>query len=349
MNTRVPASLFATLLLLVSCSEDAPPSETSGAFSYDPECDGAPEICTVLRYDAHGRQIYSAADTDCDGQRDSGAACNHTQYDEDGNITRLDVDMECDGKPERCEFSQRDEHGNRLDGTDEDCDGDVDAGCTLFSGASGVTVLLEEDDDCDGTPNLCTVVTKRANGSVERVEDDSDCDGAAGPCGDSSTYDEDGHQTFTNLDGACDGTPEYCLTRSYDANGALAWTELDFDCDGTLDICTEFSIRSEHELVIRTDDDCDGIPDKCEVERHDEAGELIGGGLDSDCDGEADSACTTYVVEGSTHIVQYDADCDGTPETCSLTTYDGDLLTSAGDDNDCDGTADAQCYRYSRG
>jgi hypothetical protein len=149
------------------------------------------------------------------------------------------------------------------DGADNDCDAQIDEGCTALC-VPTPELCNGKDDDCDGVvdedcppPNDCS--PELCNGK------DDDCDGA--------------------IDEGCP-PPTTC--------GVEVCNGKDDDCDGTIDegcgLCVPF-----REICNGKDDDCDGLVDEgcngCLLQVDE-----VCDGMDNDCDREVDEGCPPLAI-----------------------------------------------------
>ncbi len=196
--------------------------------------------------------------------------------------------------------------GERCDGADNDCDGQIDEGCT---------------PGCNATPEICDGVDNDCDGTVDEgcgqctVEI---CDGADNDC---DRRDRRGLPRLPPARGGCATAPTTTATASWTRAArparrapscATARTTTAIGCQrrgGGCVVC-----KPTAETCNGADDDCDGIVDEgCPVCRP--AAETCNG-ADDDCDGLVDEDCEA---------------CQPAAETCN------------GADDDCDGLIDEGC------
>lgn len=197
-------------------------------------------------------------DQDCDGLLDEGTTCSdddgdgYSEYDGDCNDGDAQVGQHMDEIPDN--------------GVDDDCDGTADDGVVDRDGDG----YAEDGGDCDDTDaSIYPGANEQPDG------DDDDCDGTI----DEGTelYDDDG-DGFSEVVGDCDDSdPAIRPGATETAN----W--LDDDCDGRVDEGTSYG-----------DDDRDGFSelggdcDDADASVSPGVPEIVGDGVDNDCDGDAE-------------------------------------------------------------
>ena len=234
--------------------------ESGDAGTYDLDGDGyaaCADDCDDSNPDARpgGVESCDGVDNDCDGTVDEGTPC----YDDDGDgFTEEDGD--CNDGDVAVSPGAEEVQGN---GVDDDCDGVVDQGSD-DGDADGYTVDAGDCDDADAT--VWPGAPELADGL------DNDCDGTVDEG--TTAYDDDG-DGYTEDGGDCDDTSASIFPG---APELADWA--DNDCDGTVD-----------EGTSHYDDDGDGYTeDGGDCDDADPAvgpGELevVGNGIDDDCDG----------------------------------------------------------------
>ncbi|MFH1466630.1 MAG: MopE-related protein [Pseudomonadota bacterium] len=200
-------------------------------------------------------EVCDGADNDCDGTTDEGTSC----YDDDGDGQTED-DGDCNDGDPSIYFGAPEDYTN---GIDDDCDGVVDSSF-VDNDCDGYAVEGGDCDDADATAHP---------GAAEAADSvDNDCDGTV----DEGTraYDDDG-DGHTETGGDCDDAD----ASTYPYAPELAdW--VDNDCDGSLD-----------EGTVNADDDGDGYTetggdcDDASARVNPSATEIVGDGVDNDCDG----------------------------------------------------------------
>jgi len=331
-----------------SCGDSAD-NDGDGLFDCcDPDCDAigtcaVADSCTTLGDDddSAGDDDDSAGDDDDSaGDDDDSAAVTVCDFDGDGDFGEA-LFAECD--PCRCDLdddgiddcaagpgdlNDSDEDGvcnnidvEECDGQDNDGDGEFDEGFDL-DGDGLVSCDADgdgEDDDCDDSdPTINTLATEACNGVDDNCdgvlftgEDDIDGDGFF-LCGLAADVDCDDEDATINP-----GATELC-----------DFADVDHDCDGVSDLNEVFTPA---ELVGLTDTDLDGTPDCQDVDADgdgvarptdcdDQAPDVFptngevcetGDQVDSDCNGDVDSAADGSSLTGNVISRFVDLDLDG--------------------------------------
>ncbi|MBW2459368.1 MAG: hypothetical protein JRI68_33050 [Deltaproteobacteria bacterium] len=295
-------------------------------------------------------EVCDGLDNDCDEQIDESFGTVTCGL----GICQVTVDECIDGVFNPC-LPNQPNPSETCDGTDDNCDGQVDEGCTCVNGTSQACYTgspqTQNVGECSDGIQTC------ANGQYGNCVGDSTpiaelCDGLDNDC-DSQTDENDpesGSSCTTGLDGVCNPGTEHC------ANGQLACQQnvqpsgetcngLDDDCDGSTDennpggggicntgllgvclpglfecsngslLCTQ-TVQPSTETCNGLDDDCDGSTD----ENNPGGGGACSTGNQGICD-----AGTQQCQNGGLQCVQT---ATSGPETCN------------GLDDDCDGATD---------
>ncbi|MEC8424066.1 MAG: lamin tail domain-containing protein, partial [Myxococcota bacterium] len=281
-------------------------------------------------------------------------------------------DEDCDGS-EIC-YVDADDDGYRLASTvasaDDDCPdageapasdpaGDCDDGDAGDYPGATETVGNEDDEDCDGY-EICFVDAdndgQRPDSTSTVASLDTDCD-------------DSGEADATEPTTDCDDS----AAQVYLGATEIVGNEVDNDCDGTevcyVDVDSDGYRPDSVTTVASTDDDCadtgeasssapDGDCDDATTAINPGATELIGDGVDQDCDGNetcyADSDGDGDADESGGTVTSTDADCADSGEaddTAPQTDCDDDDASVSGAfgvegtsfdglDNDCDDSYD---------
>jgi len=200
-------------------------------------------------------EVCDGVDTDCDGMADDGTDC----WDDDGD-GYSEQEGDCnDGDPD-VHSGAEEILGN---GIDDDCDGLADLGESDFDG-DGYADFAGDCDDADPTVYP---------GAVEECDGvDDDCDGPFDEGTECADDDGDGQ---SELAGDCDDAEPTV----FDGAPELAdW--IDNDCDGAIDEGTD-NADGDGDGYTTAGGDCDDSDPAINPARL----EVIGNGLDDDCDG----------------------------------------------------------------
>ena len=215
------------------------------------------------------------------------------------------------------------------DGNDNDCDGIVDEGFVP------TTWYLDADEDTYGDPAASIFAVGAPLGYVDRAGDCDDSDGTVNPSA--------GETFGDGIDNDCDGV--------IDGGGIGPTWYADADADGFGDASSPIAALEAPPGYVADASDCnDGDPTV-----NPSATELVGDGIDNDCDGSVDEG------DGLTWYADADADGYGDPSNTLVApaappgfVADGSDCNDAdpsvnpgaaevvgdGVDNDCDGAAD---------
>jgi hypothetical protein len=237
---------------------------------------------------------------------------------EGGDPSAYDVDMDgfatCGGDCDDNDDDVRPGATETPDGVDEDCDGTVDEGTTAYDDdGDGYS---EDEGDCnDTTPTVApdnpevlgNGIDDDCDGVIDSGTVDGDGDGYATVGGDCDDADASVHpgaaEIADGLDNDCDGLVDEG-TEAYDDDGD-GYTEAAGDCDDT----NPATRPGAPEVANYVDDDCDGVVDEGTVNVDDDGDGFseIGG----DCD-DANPAVSPAELEVLGDGI--DNDCDGVPE-----------------------------------
>jgi hypothetical protein len=307
-------------------------------------------------------ETCDAKDNDCNGQTDEGlgdTTCGQ-------GICTVTIDACEGGATQNCVPNPPNPGGETCDGTDDDCDGTVDEGCTCLNGQTqGCYTADPATKDigvCKGGTQLCqngawAACTGEVTPSSETCDaKDNDCDGAA---------DEGNPESG----GSCNtGEPGVCSVGSLNCqNGALVCTQtvqpsaeqcdgIDNDCDGATDennpggggtcnsgqpgVCAAGTLNCQSANLVCVPNEtpspeaCNGADDDCDNVVDDGTNPCGGacalsGNPGAPCDGPDGDACQegSWLCGGINTVVCTDSSTTNT-ESCN------------GADDDCDGTTD---------
>ena len=237
------------------------------------------------------------------------------------------------------------------DGIDNDCDGQVDEGCSTHTCTDADGDGFYAQSGC-GTAVDCNDNNAAVRpGAAEVCDDaiDNDCDGQVDEgCMDDDCTDTDGDGFYA--ESGC-GTAVDCNDNNAAVRPGAAEVcddGIDNDCDGRVDEdcpdCTDADNDGYY-----AEGGCDTAVD-CDDARADinpGAAEACDDDIDNDCDGDVDEGCSTCTdADGDGYYVE--AGCLGNPMLDGVDCNDNDAsvypyateICGDGIDNDCDGKVD---------
>ncbi len=384
---RISLPIMA-LLLLGACRTDPKPEDTGSPHgATDGDGDGHTDDVDCDDGDAEvfpgAEERCNGVDDDCDGELDEDVGTTwYPDGDGDGYAGEGGALLACEAPggylatAEDCDDDDASIHpgaGERCNGVDDDCDGEID---------EDPPGLWYADSDGDGFGDADSSISSCDPGSGW-VADDTDCDD-----GDAEVY-PGAEERCNEVDDDCDAEIDEGLDLTWYADGDgdgfgdagltteacaadVGWVDNDLDCDDS-----NAGIHpAAAEACDGIDNDCDGLTDDADMGVVDPStwyfdGDADGYGLDletltlceqpsgyaalgGDCDdgdpafnpGAAEADCADpndYNCDGSTGYVDDDGDGFAACEECDdldAAIFPGADERCDGADNDCDGTVD---------
>ena len=354
-NDGVPDEVDNCVWVANGQQGDLDGDKVGNACDEDDDADGTPDVddCKPLNPSVHllAEEVCDGLDNNCSGKVDEG----FLDSDFDGTANCVDSDDDNDGDPDVSDCEPLDNAVSNkalesCDGTDNNCNGQVDEG---FGDADGDDVpdCLDSDDDNDGDPDVtdCSPL----NGSVHHGAKEL-CNGVDDNC-------EDGvDEGFVDSDD--DGVPD-CLDADDDNDGEADLTDCeplnqqvsslalevcdgkDNNCNTQVDEGFEDTDGDKEADCVDDDDDGDKDPDTVDCEPKDAKvfhGALdVCDGKDNDCNGVVDDDALDFDDDGQADCVDLDDDSDGDPDATDCADTDPSVSTLVvescdGKDNDCD-------------
>jgi len=313
----------------------------------DDDNDSVPDTIDCAPLDASVSQlaleICNGKDDDCDNQEDeedaAGCVTHYLDLDQDGY--GIDAQLKCLCQPEDmysaisagdCKPLDPDAYPNAVEacnGTDDDCDGDVDEGFDDSDG-DGTADCVDLDNDGDGVADMadnCPTIKNPdqadfdQDGSGNACDPDDDDDGA-GDEQDCGPFDPEMYPGGLEV---CDGKDNNCVGGVDEGLGTTTCGK--GECEHTVDNCVNGKEQVCNPLQGMSDEICDE--------------------LDNDCDGKVDENFPDTDNDGQPDCLDLDDDNDGDPDGLDCEPLNPDVGPSKeevcfnGLDDDCSGaTAD---------
>ena len=330
--------------------------EISGYTDVAGDCDDA-----WVEVNPEADEYCDGADNDCDGDIDEDDALGADTwfFDEDGDGYGLeDTTTVACYQPSLfsaaygdCDDDDAAAHPGAYElcnGTDDDCDGDVDeddaidAGTWYYDadgdgyGGSSTTTTCDQPSGYVSSSSVCDDSRDDVNpGGTEVCDDadaDEDCDGLVDDL-DSSVDSSSGLDFYRDDDGDGYGSSAHTITRCDGPSGYVA-ASLGEDCDdgnsrvnpGATEICDTDD----------TDDDCDGLVNTDDPSV--DTSTFVTWYADDDGDGWGDHNSSSDACGAPSGYVADDTDCDDT--RADINPDAAEICDADNADEDCDGTAD---------
>ncbi len=349
--------------------EDCPciEGDTQSCYSGPPEaagigtCLAGTETCTlqgtwgacadeVLPTD----EICDGDDNDCNGVADEGFGAVTCGL---GNC-QVTVEECIDGTPNPCLPGNPNPNGETCDGADDDCDGQVDEGCSCTNNQTqscytGSPTTQNVGECSDGTQTCINGAWGACTGDVTPTTET--CDGVDNDC-DTQTDENDpggGGACATGLQGVCVAGTMHCTNGSVTCQQNVQPSSelcngLDDDCDGSTD---EGNPEGGGSCNTGQQGVCGPGTEQCinsalVCQQNQQPGAEICDGIDNDCDGATDEGDPGGGAVCNTGLPGVCADgltqCSGGGIVCNQTTSSS-AETCDGVDNNCDGQTDEGC------
>lgn len=232
-------------------------------------------------------------DTNQDGIAEK--ACEKILYGPQGEELTGSYDFDCNGVPDICFANTQDDKERRIElFTYSGCS---DRSCLRESrlyDSEWQPPLVGDDTNCDALPDTNCHRNSWFFPGLRAV--DLNCDGAAESGCERIYYNSKGCPAWAVADPKCNGGQAGCAVAFADSAGCK-WLSVgaDSDCDGVPDGRCRYIDRNGPQTDWPTDVDCKGCRVEEEVARADLRVRWRTQGVDSDCDGYAESHCEVWL------------------------------------------------------
>ncbi len=320
--------------------------------------DNCPLLKNTLQGDIDDDGLGDACDDDDDGDGHGDGSDNcpmvanpdQKDSDQDGTGDACEDDKDGDGTPDALDCAPFDAliHPGAVDacdGSDNDCDGQVDEGFPDFD-ADGLKNCVDLDDDDDGTPDDldCAPLDPAIQPGVPEVCNGKD-DNCNGKIDDGVGQLACGKGVCFHVVDACqDGLPQTC--DPFFGAAPESCDGKDNDCNGLLDDGLGSSTCGLGVCLHSVPNCAAGKPVTCDPTAG--ASDESCDGKDNDCDGLSDEKLGNITCGVGACLHSQPACLDGEPQVCDPLAGASNEVCD-GKDNDCDGAADEELGEVSCG
>lgn len=214
MRNMFSATIVGCALAASACG-GAPSGECERVRTdLDVDADGVVDEVQTMSYDGDGNltraERYVGA-----APRGNPIRRTNYSYDDDDNISRVEIDQPLDGQADAIVTYAYEEGRQTRETFDTDADGERDQ-VTHFEYDGGDRTKETTDTDLDGEADAITALSYLDDGKLEQTENDADADGEADA---RITYHyEDDRRSRHDRDNDADGTVDEVLTYEYDGD-----------------------------------------------------------------------------------------------------------------------------------
>ena len=208
--------------------------------------------CTSNYFGADDRIALVEIDRECDDRPDE---CRYLIYDKEGWVFRSELDHGCDEILDTCEEMTYDDHGNvATKKIAPGCRWSAAKLCSWDREYDERERVLTEKTDCPEPVDApeqaaCRRFEYQDEVSIVRSYEDRDCDGQPEICV-LQTNDDHGNEIIRRTDEGCDGVIDICVDRFYDERDRAIGYFHDKDCNGEPDVCMLTSYNSNGDRIV---------------------------------------------------------------------------------------------------